>query len=570
MREMHSVVSVFCSRCMVSILLVMMCSAFTACRSSTVSHKGSPLPQPRSRADLGKFKLEGDPASPNGATWMYESHDDDIDYKLSGVLFKPQGKGPFPAVLISHGQGLTANFNSAKTASEMVKWGLVCIAPNYTFAGGGKGEGAPGTADKNRCNPVDNLKRAHKCLDILAALGYVDMDRVVVHGHSMGAFLTVAIAGAFPDEIRAASHTAGGEQPYNREYSLHVRSPYSIHHGSADTNVRLACDERFEATLTRNRVEHEMHVYPGLTHSKTAMDGTVLERVKAWYAKQGIFDGERGASPNGSRQENPEPGAQERPSATAVTARRSNGTRRSPIRVACLDVYGQAENGIGPKNIRRCLGASPEFIFQTVNADDIRGNGLSGFDVLICPGGSALRQSKTLDAQGRQAVLGFVRNGGGYIGICAGAYLASIQYEWSLGILNAKVADPTYWARGTGDVTLKMTAEGCRVLGANDEIVTCFYGQGPLFAPGDRTDLPVYEVLATYDSEIAKKNVPSGVMVGTTAIAAGTCGKGRVLCFSPHPEKTKGLEDFVSRAVRWAAGSDSACSGRGAAAPTSS
>jgi hypothetical protein len=46
------------------------------------------------------------------------------------------------------------------------------------------------------------------------------------------------------------------------------------------------------------------------------------------------------------------------------------------------------------------------------------------------------------------------------------------------------------------------------------------------------------------------------VRVGPTAIAAGSFGKGRVICFSPHPEKTKGLEDFICRAARWVAGKD--------------
>ena len=101
-----------------------------------------------------------------------------------------------------------------------------------------------------------------------------------------------------------------------------------------------------------------------------------------------------------------------------------------------------------------------------------------------------------------------------------------------------------------------MTAEGRRLLGTNDQIVTCYYGQGPLLAPGGRTDLAPYQILATFSSEIAKKGALAGVMVGTTAIATGTYGQGRVLCFSPHPEKTKGLDDFVRSAVRWAAGRD--------------
>jgi hypothetical protein len=38
-------------------------------------------------------------------------------------------------------------------------------------------------------------------------------------------------------------------------------------------------------------------------------------------------------------------------------------------------------------------------------------------------------------------------------------------------------------------------------------------------------------------------------MKGTTAIAKGKFGNGRVLCFSPHPEMTQGLEQMVRLAI---------------------
>jgi len=238
----------------------------------------------------------------------------------------------------------------------------------------------------------------------------------------------------------------------------------------------------------------------------------------------------------------------------AGAAREEGAAKPPPIRIACFDIAGTGDSGISARNMKKCLDPSPDFTFKTVTAEEIRGNALSKIDVLICPGGSGSKQASTLDVEGCKAIRQFVQNGGGYVGFCAGSYLASANYTWSLGILNAKVVDREHWARGTGDVTLKMTAEGKRILGATDEIVTCYYGQGPLLAPGSSTDVPAYQVLATYNSEMAKKGAPTGVMIGTTAIAAGNYGKGRVLCFSPHPEKTKGLEDYVRRAVRWAAG----------------
>jgi hypothetical protein len=38
-------------------------------------------------------------------------------------------------------------------------------------------------------------------------------------------------------------------------------------------------------------------------------------------------------------------------------------------------------------------------------------------------------------------------------------------------------------------------------------------------------------------------------MRGTTAIATGEYGYGRVICFSPHPEKTSGFESMLLSGV---------------------
>jgi glutamine amidotransferase-like uncharacterized protein len=227
-----------------------------------------------------------------------------------------------------------------------------------------------------------------------------------------------------------------------------------------------------------------------------------------------------------------------------------------PIRVAIFDDAGGSEKG--PPNVERCLPAAGGFKTERVTAADIRGGALDRFDVVIHPGGSGSKQAAALEESGRHAVRQFVEQGGGFVGICAGAYLASAHYPWSLGLIDARVVDREHWARGTGDVQIVLTSAAREVFAADQEEVTIYYGQGPLLAPAGSEDIPDYQMLASYETEIAENGAPHGVMQGTTAIARGTFGKGRVFCFSPHPEKTPKLDPFVRAAVLWVAHSAAA------------
>jgi hypothetical protein len=126
--------------------------------------------------------------------------------------------------------------------------------------------------------------------------------------------------------------------------------------------------------------------------------------------------------------------------------------------------------------------------------------------------------------------------------------------ELKLGILNARVVDNAHWARGRGDVILDVTPEGQKELSEPSAKTKVMYHQGPLLEPGNRTDLPPYTLLASYETEVAKNGAPHGVMQGTAAIVSATYGQGRVFVFGPHPEQTKGQEGLVRAALLWAAG----------------
>lgn len=224
------------------------------------------------------------------------------------------------------------------------------------------------------------------------------------------------------------------------------------------------------------------------------------------------------------------------------------------IRVAIYDHSdGSAKS---PKALRTILTDEAGFTCLKVTPQDIRDGKLSDCDLLIVPGGSGSLQSKRLEQAGRDQIRSFVQNGGGYVGICAGSYLATSDYTWSLHLLNAKVLDRAHWARGTGEVRLKITDSGQSLLQENADEVACYYGQGPLLIPDTKPDLPAYEALAEYATEIAEKGAPMGVMIGTTAIARSHFGKGRVICYSPHPEQSGGPNHLLLHGVRWVAGNE--------------
>lgn len=246
-------------------------------------------------ADTSSFVITGNPGSAAGATWTFRATVAGTKYDLAGVLYKPTGTGPFPAVILSHGSEGSAAFFGSLIAPTMVQWGLVCIATNYTHAAGVP-IGAPGDASQPGASQA-NVLRAHMTYELLRKLGYVDMSRVALHGHSMGAYLNIATAGAYPGDFRAASTTGGGVRPSNivagpapsPSQAQSARTPFQMHHGELDTTVPLSYDQRFDSLLTATGVDHQLYVYPGEDHLQVRLDPTMLARVRAWYAAHGMF-----------------------------------------------------------------------------------------------------------------------------------------------------------------------------------------------------------------------------------------------------------------------------------------
>ena len=190
---------------------------------------------------------------------------------------------------------------------------------------------------------------------------------------------------------------------------------------------------------------------------------------------------------------------------------------------------------------------------ERIGATDIREGRLDQFETVIFPGGSGSSQGKTIGPEGRVAVRDFVDAGGGYIGVCAGAYLALQNYEWGVDLVDLDSIDRAHWRRGSGMVMIELTPDGRKLLGRDETDLEIKFGQGPLMAPSAENLTPDAEVLAWYRTGIGKNGADPETMVDTPAIVATSFGEGRVILFSPHPEQTSGLGDLLVNAVNWAA-----------------
>ena len=221
------------------------------------------------------------------------------------------------------------------------------------------------------------------------------------------------------------------------------------------------------------------------------------------------------------------------------------------VRIAVYDAGGTGRSAA--RRLEVVLGSMKDCMIRRIGPPDIRSGALSQFDLVVFPGGSGSKQAAALEKAGRTKVRQFIERGGGYLGVCAGSYLAARNYDWSLKIVDARTVDTQkgHWRRGEGMVKMELTEKGRLILGDYPKVVEVRYANGPIFAPAGDDALVDFEPLAYFRTELAKNGARVGAMVDTPAILSGQMGKGRVLCISPHPESSKSLHGIVRRAALW-------------------
>lgn len=144
----------------------------------------------------------------------------DIDGKVVVTQFKPDGRGPFPVLVLNHGRSGTNRADPPRVrypsqVKYFLKRGFAVFVPTRI------GYGELGTEldpeDSGDCDRKNYLPMAEAAsAQILAVLDYakrqshVDAKRIVIVGQSVGGYGTVATAAKNPAGLLAAINFAGG------------------------------------------------------------------------------------------------------------------------------------------------------------------------------------------------------------------------------------------------------------------------------------------------------------------------------------------------------------------------
>jgi dienelactone hydrolase len=125
--------------------------------------------------------------------------------QIPATVFKPDGPGSFPAVVIMHdcsGLGPTSSGAPSRWARVLVRWGYVVLLPDsFTTRGHAGGVCSDPSPSRAEVSPARRVRDAYAALAYLRTLSYVDGQRVGLMGGSHGGTTTLAAMATSPSDV---------------------------------------------------------------------------------------------------------------------------------------------------------------------------------------------------------------------------------------------------------------------------------------------------------------------------------------------------------------------------------
>jgi len=197
---------------------------------------------------------------------------DGTEERIPASLVKPEGSGPFPAVVIAHdcsGLGPASSGAPGRWASELVAHGYVVIMPDsYVTRGYPAGVCTESSPDRARVGFLQRARDVYGAAAYLRSLPYVDGGRIALMGGSAGGNTTLtALAGrGGKPGFSAGVALYPGCRPYlNGAYK--PVAPLLILIGEADDWTPAEPCRKLAEAAQKAGYAAEIRTYPGVYHS---------------------------------------------------------------------------------------------------------------------------------------------------------------------------------------------------------------------------------------------------------------------------------------------------------------
>jgi len=194
-------------------------------------------------------------------------------------VYKPQGTGPWPAVLV-YMDAIAIRPAMLELGERLASYGYFVVLPDLFYRSGPYEPMDPATLfsdpEKRKelfekfigpATPEAIMSDTRAFLDYIEAQPDVKPGPIGTTGYCMGGFMSLTAAGTYPDEIGASASYHGGRLATDEPNSPHLLAPKikgRVYVGGAieDDSFPDAMKEKLEAALTDAGVDHLVETFP--------------------------------------------------------------------------------------------------------------------------------------------------------------------------------------------------------------------------------------------------------------------------------------------------------------------